>query len=122
VGAPHPPISLIRTPAGGRAPPRGGGGGGGLQASAGAQGTTSALMYELLLLDRNRGSYEHTLAMLGLLTTLSYERSDALTPHEALRLLDLCLPLLPSTTSASIHSTFQIPAQRWQITAAIFNW
>jgi len=117
-----PPISVFEPSRDGAAPLRLGVGGEGLQASAGAQGTTSALMYELLLLDRNRGSYEHTLAMLGLLTTLSYARSDALTPHEALRLLDLCLPLLPSTTSASIHSTFQIPAQRWQITAAIFNW
>ena len=58
----------------------------GTPALAGAQGP-SALMYELLLLDRGRGEYQHTLALIALLTALSRPGAGALTVAEGLRLL-----------------------------------
>ena len=46
----------------------------------------SALMYELSLLDRSRGQYDHTLAVLALLSNLTQPTAQALSPDEALRL------------------------------------
>jgi len=58
-----------------------------LRAGEGCSGehAPSALVYELLLLDRKRARYEHSLAVLGLLKTLSGSAADALTVPEALR-------------------------------------
>ena len=86
----------------------------GTPALAGAQGP-SALMYELLLLDRGRGEYQHTLALIALLTALSRPGAGALTVAEGLRLLHVCAPMLPSTTSAGMEGVFCVPAQRWQV-------
>lgn len=82
----------------------------------------SALVYELSLMDRKRGRYEHTLAILTLLKTLSSASTDALAVKEVLRLLDMCLPLLPSTSPRSLGDVFAVAAQRWQVTQALFDW